>query len=58
MPCSFRHPVPATAARHDAGVEYPYGYGPIPVGAVVTVFPFSPDEDGNFSLPADAPAEP
>lgn len=30
------------------GQQFPHTYGPIPVGAVVSVIPFPPAEDGSF----------
>ena len=35
---------------------FPHLYGPLPVRAVLRVYDFSPNPDGNFSLPAGLPA--
>ncbi len=36
---------------YDSGQQFPHIYGPLPVGAVVRVLPFSPGADGRFALP-------
>lgn len=37
---------------YEVGERYPHVYGPIPVAAVTAVYPFPPESDGSFRLPA------
>ncbi len=36
---------------YGSGNEFPHVYGPIELAAVITTFPFPPNEDGSFLLP-------
>jgi uncharacterized protein (DUF952 family) len=43
-----------TEDSYQSGQAFPHVYGSIPVGSVVRVLPFPPEEDGSFRLPDGA----
>jgi uncharacterized protein (DUF952 family) len=40
-----------TEDSYQSGQAFPHVYGPIPVGSIVRVLPFPPEEDGSFLVP-------
>ena len=38
---------------YETGQAFPHIYGPLPVTAVIQIFPFPPNPDGTFSLPPE-----
>ena len=42
---------------YGAGVDFPHIYGPLPASTVLTALPFTPNEDGCFTLPAFTPTQ-
>lgn len=38
---------------YETGQAFPHIYGPLPVTAVIQIFPFPPNPDGTFSLPLE-----